>query len=349
MQPLFNCEINYFPSQHLTQIYDGFEKLRKIGIVNISLKPTKSTAKKPILKVKVNNKHTIIYDTLDGFNWINGTIDDNLEYFRTNIHADYYFKRSYNQQILDFSNTNCRIYPLGLNYSFEPEGKFPKTVKETFKDLLKNTSLVKKYYQKKTFCYKDFEFLPIPLKQIKVLFIAGLWNPNNTSSEYLKRERALINKHRISAIRACQKEFGKQFTGGLQRNSFSSKNHKELTLPYTMTNKASFLKAIKTHSICIATTGLHHSTGWKFGEYVAASRAIVSEPLAYDLPGDFKSDKNYLAFNNEEELLSKIHFLLKNKDAVVNMMNNNYQYYHNYLRPDKLVLNTLLKIQDNGF
>ncbi len=99
----------------------------------------------------------------------------------------------------------------------------------------------------------------------------------------------------------------------------------------------------------MATTGLHNSIGWKFGEYVAASRAILSEPLIYGLPGNFEHGKNYLPFNNEDELLHKTYSLLKNKDELLDMMNSNFHYYNNFLRPDKLVLNTLLKIYQNEY
>ncbi len=347
MKPLFKCEINYFPSPHLSQIYDGFEKLRKLGIVNISIKPAIGNPTKPLLHVIIDNKYTVIYDTLDGLNWIKGSTQDNLNYFKTNIQADYYFKRSFNKQIIDYSPNRCKVYPLGFNIPFEPMGKYPKNLKEKLKDFISNNNIISKYYKKKSFCSKDFEFFPIPNKNDKILFIAQLWNPDDVKLEHLKIERELINKNRVNCIKACQKEFGKKFTGGLKQNSFAVQKSKSLIIPDYITNRESFLNAIKEHNICIATTGLHNSIGWKFGEYLAASRAIISEPLLYEIPGDFENDKNYLIFQNEEELLNKVHYLLNNREVLYDVMNNNFQYYNNYLRPDKLVLNTLLKIYDD--
>ena len=65
-------------------------------------------------KSRLDDRYTIIYDTLDGLNWINGSIQDNLNYFRENIGADYYFERSFNKQISDFSPKNYKVYLIGL-------------------------------------------------------------------------------------------------------------------------------------------------------------------------------------------------------------------------------------------
>ncbi len=217
---LFNCELNYFPSSHLSQIYDGFEKLRKEGIVGTSLKPVIGGDRKPLLNVKINNKHTVIYDTLDGLNWIDGSIEDNLHYFKNNIKADYCFKRSYNQQVLEHSPLNCKVYPLGLNTSFKEEGGFPGNSKQMVKDLILNNKIIERWTKRRSISSKDFEFFPTPAKNNKILFLTRLWDPEEVTVEHLKIEREILNKKRIDYIKACQKEFGKYFTGGLIEDSF---------------------------------------------------------------------------------------------------------------------------------
>lgn len=344
MKPLFKCELNYFPSPHLNQIYDGFEKLRKIGIIDVSIKPVVSDNTKPLLNVVIDNKYKVIYDTLDGMNWIDGTIENNLNHFRKNTKADFYFKRSYSNQILEYAPENCKVFPLGLNIPFKPEGKYPTNLLETVKNRIKDNFIISKYYGKTSFSSIDFEHFPIVAKENKILFLTKLWNPEEVSLEHLKAERENINKNRMDCIKACRKEFGKNFVGGLQQDSFSILKAKDLILPNALTKRVSFLKTVKESNICIATSGLHNSIGWKFGEYVAASRAIISEPLEYELPGKFDLDKNYFAYNNEQELLTKTAELLKNRDTLFEMMNSNFQYYNNYMRPDILILNTLLTI-----
>ena len=150
----------------------------------------------------------------------------------------------------------------------------------------------------------------------------------------------------MNFIKICRDQFGSQFVGGLQIDDFSTKHAKDLVVPNSLTNRRNFNNIVKSSNICIATSGLHNSIGWKFGEYVAASRAIISEPLEYELPGSFSHNKNYLVFQNENELIYNIDHLLKEKDEVYQMMKNNFRYYNNYLSPDKLVLNTILKIYE---
>ena len=131
--------------------------------------------------------------------------------------------------------------------------------------------------------------------------------------------------------------------------AFLFKRSKDLIAPFSLTKREAYLQVIKEHNICIATTGLHNSISWKFGEYVAASRAILSEPLIYELPGNFENSKNYLSFNNEDELLNGTYSLLKNKDELFDMMNNNFHYYNNFLRHYRLVFNTLISIYQNEY
>jgi hypothetical protein len=97
------------------------------------------------------------------------------------------------------------------------------------------------------------------------------------------------------------------------------------------------------YPICIATTGLYNSIGWKFGEYVAFSKAIVSEKLLYEVPGNFGPGKNYAEFETAEQCVDQAVALVNEKTTREQMMENNYRYYNEYLAPDKLVWRTLEK------
>jgi len=98
---------------------------------------------------------------------------------------------------------------------------------------------------------------------------------------------------------------------------------------------------VKQSDICIGSMGLHESIGWKTGEYIAASRAIVNERLHYKITGNFDIGKNYLSFNNVDECVNHISHLMQNPDIVYAMKKENEKYYHNFLRPDKQISNAL--------
>ncbi|WP_445381945.1 hypothetical protein [Robiginitalea sp. IMCC43444] len=346
---LFKCEISYFDSPHLNQIYDGFFKLKKAGLIDLKIKKSydKSRGTKPILKVVLDEKHLVIYDTLDGLNWLDGPLNENLSYFKNSFEDTFYFKRSHSNLLNQYLPKGCQLHPLGLNYYFIPDGNYPqpqlaslkKSIKELARDLVPN--LFKNFVK-----LEDFEFLPIKNSSDRVLFLCRLWNPNEVESNQDRMEREVINNRRIELIQACRKEFGKFFTGGLQECPYSKKTAQQLMISAELSKKNVFMQSIKEHNICISTKGLFNSIGWKFAEYVAASRAIISEPLDYNLPGDFARQKNYLEFNTMEECLSRIESLLVNPKRIDEIMNNNFYYYNNWVSSDKLVLNTLLRVHN---
>lgn len=334
------CEIEYIKLSHLNQIYQGFNMLEKQGIIKIKLvKPRDSNRNKPILRVRLDNKIDVIYDTLDGFNW-KGDFDkeENLKFFANNYDCDFYFKRSFNEDLLKYNSPNRKVLPLGLNYDIYKNGKIS--------DLQENIKYIISYFiesKRNLIKYNYFEKPPIPNDKTSILFLTRLWDPSETKNLKYKEEREIINQNRIECIEICKKEFGDFFTGGLLTNSFSEKYAKNLCLPNQKTTKISFLNSLQKHDICINTLGLHNSTGWKFAEYIAASRAIISEPLVYQSPG-LSEGNNYLSFTDSDSMVVGIEKLLKNKSQ---MMLNNYHYYNNFIRPDSLIMNSLFLALNN--
>jgi hypothetical protein len=339
----FDCEVQAFPSPYFAQIYEGLEILRKKGWVNLTVTPELKKQDKPVLKMILNRKHVILYDGLDGINWVDGSLEDNIQYFRNNIKADFYFKRSFHQTLKDNAPNGCQVFPLGLNYTFFPERNFFNDSKSRMKHFIGN-SFLSSFFKHTAINSSEFEYPPIRNEKFKILFLTKFWNPDDIDLDHLKTEREVMNRNRAEFIRACRREFGDRFIGGVDNSSFSEKFAKDLIMDAGMTNKKAFLKTVKESNVCISTAGLHDSIGWKFGEYVAASRAIVSEPLAYGVPGDFHEDRNYLVFRNTDMLIEKVSLLVNDKNALAEMMTNNYRYYNNYVKPENLVLNTLLTV-----
>jgi len=62
-----------------------------------------------------------------------------------------------------------------------------------------------------------------------------------------------------------------------------------------LSNRRNYLEVMKQSDICISSMGLHQSIGWKTGEYIAASKAIINESFHYKVVGDFQIGKNYLS------------------------------------------------------
>ncbi|WP_297420725.1 hypothetical protein [Clostridium sp.] len=320
-------------AKHLNQIYAGFIDLYKKGIIEIS-KENKYDTEKQILEVIIDDNKKVIFDTMD----------ENEFYAKSvmNINnIDYYFKRSFKSK--EASRHTFKSYPLGLNYNvYSKSGnilEIEEVLKNKFKKILKN--------YKYNFYTEDFESFSISEENPKICFLTRVWdtNSNEIEDEDVKREREEINNFRIECIKSCKENFKENFIGGIEDSEFARKNFSEFIVENTgITKRDKFLDAIKKTEICVATTGLHKSIGWKVGEYVAASRVIVSEPLFYELPGEFKNGQNYIEFRNANELIEVIKNLISNKEKRQEIMKNNLYYYNNYVKPEMTVLNSLLKV-----
>lgn len=351
MSKLFECELEFFPNPHLMQIYTGFFALQKAGIIDLKIKRIKySDSSIPIINAVINKTYKAVYDTIDGLSWIPGDSDTNLEHFKKTVKTDFYFKRSYDPRMQEYKPDNCEVYPFGLNYNVHPDKnmlRYAATFRDKIKYIAKTNKLFKTISNKPFFYTRDFEYYPIKARENRILFLTRLWSPEEARSERSREFRAQLNATRIKCIEACKKAYGNLFTGGLYMESYAKKNYPSLAMPGSFTNKASYLQSVKEHTICVTTTGLHNSIGWKLGEYVAASRAIVTEPLNFSLPGSFNRGSNYFEFETPEELLTQVDFLLSNPDQILETMKNNYYYYNNFVKPENLILNTLITITNH--
>jgi hypothetical protein len=356
MKPSIRCKLAYKKSPHLQQLYAGFVRLQALGVLELLIHPQaedRRLAHHPILYVTVNDRFRVVYDALDGLNWIPGTIEENLAFFQATFSADYYFKRSFNQQVAEQAPRGCKALPLGLNYHIRPDRSLAtESVKEGLQSIIRRSDFASRILRLKneemSLPAEDYEYVPVACKDAKILFLTRVWNPAGFKTDRTKADIEAINESRMSVVRICRKEFGERFCGGLTDDEFTRKCAKSLIAPLSLTNKKRYLELVKSHAVCIATTGLHGSIGWKFSEYVAASRAILTEPLLYEVPGCFRKGQNYLEYRHEDELIAGIDALLRNPTALLRMMQENYRYYNNYLRPQNLVLNTLLRVLEEN-
>ncbi len=349
-----DCEIfAHSDTEHLQQIFTGFNLLHRKGF--LKLKQTipaeflhnKSSADRwndyKFLNVKVIlNGNTRIYYDLHDWNWI----DEKLL-----ADADFYFKRSYDRAQISQYKENSKIFPLGLNYPVVSDQRdFFKLRRAKFyqgKDRIK--TIVKSLKFAETLGFDGgaeqlnyLEALPDFNLEPKILFMARAWDTNRIESREQKESVEQINESRAAYVRALRQEFGLRFFGGLAHDDFSRKYYRDCLLPdESLADKRKYLEFVKTFPICVATTGLNRSNGWKLGEYVALAKAIITEPLHYQVTGDFAAGKNYLEFTDTEQLRQTAAKLLDDKELRVRLMLENYQYYNAFVRPDSMILQSL--------
>jgi hypothetical protein len=352
---------------HSRQIFTGFCELARSGAIDLGMveqdwNPDYETEN--LIKVTVNGDMDLLFDTNDGFYWIHDSVDRNIDYFAERIlpRFRYVFKRSCDPQMVGrFGDAAAKFQPLGLNYDVtSPCNAMDRRYygwRDQLKKRVKRSAILCRALDRvsdRLFHIQNFEHPPLPPPPElppRILLLTRLWDPVGeevgsvaaTVRESGARDRNSINRVRIECLEACRTAFAGHFTGGLSDTPYARRIAPHLIAAAGMTDKQSYMHLVKSSQICVASTGLHLSTGWRLGEYVAASRAIVSEKIHDDLPGDFRVGRNYLEFSTADELVGAIQRLVADRSLMSSLMWNNHGYYRAHVRPDSLVLNALLK------
>lgn len=338
---------------HLYQIIAGLYLLEKSGKIKLRIKKLAADDPKrlPYNMLRVNaGGRSLIYDMNDGYDNLlkSGESFEKL-YDGLLEGCDFMFKRSFNADMNSRLREPQKIKKTAPNFFVTTRGNpahlpvpcDPK--REKLKKLVRLLPFSEFY---NGWCYEEAFFSePSESSEPRVLFMARLWDPAGDFpgqlTEEKSDERRLINESRAECIRLCRREFGSRFFGGITPSAFSQREYPDLLLPDSSAGKKNeYLRHMKTFDIHISTMGLHRSTGWKFAEYIAASRAVVSEPLYYESAGDLKEGKNYLSFTSADECAKRIDELFDN-DRRLMMMNSNRDYRDRYMRCGTIASDTL--------
>jgi hypothetical protein len=329
-------------SQHVYQVISGFLMLQRVGVVDVSLRyDERHRAHLPtshLAELRLAGGVTIAYDMLDGYNFAD---PERLNDYLASV--DVYFKRSFNPNYHAGIANASRILPFGLNY--------PVTVRHPFFLRLGATSLeglprsaVRMLLRPWLLDATRFEDVPRQRGDPQILFQTQTWDPAeaDVQSDHGRREREEMNELRAACVRLLRQEFGHRFRGGFVPTAHARKHFPDCLLDRPeAASKRRFMQALKQADICVATTGLHESNGWSLGEYVAGSKAVVAQHLSYTVPA-FTEGRNYLGFATAGECVDRASDLASDPERLRKMQVENYAYYHRFLRPDRLVLNSLL-------
>ena len=339
---------------HLYQIIAGFELLKQSGKIELDIKRLNpgSPLRLPynMLEADIDGSK-IIFDMNDGYDNILEAGQDYIEFYNKILaRCDLLFKRSYNEELNSKLINPEKIRKTAPNFMVTVKGNpahlsvpcDPK--KEKVKKLIRMIPGTQ-YYN--GYCYEEnFRAEPKINNKPKILFMARLWDPagefKGQLSEEKSEERRKINESRASCIRLCRNEFRDSFLGGITDSKYAVKEYPDLVIKNNkFSKKNEYLSLMKSFDIHIATMGLHKSTGWKFAEYLAASKAIVSEPLYYSSTGNLSETRNYLVFKNGIDCCEKINELFDEQKRY-SMMCANREYYNEFMSCEKLVNHSIL-------
>lgn len=351
------CHLLYHSdSEHLQQLYTGLLLLRESGFIRLSQQyrqfPVDYANNAPHLK---SAGHAHLDVLLDGRLKLHFDTHDAQEIATSELErCDFYFKRSYAADVVAAlpPDRRKRVFPLGLNYRVLPDELDFFAVRRGVR--LNGISRASLSAIKRACDIGDFlgplprlahmQSSTNPEAEPQVLFLVAAYDPYDDPQREARktRDRIQINENRARIIRLMREALGSRFTGGFADSRFSRQHYADLIVPREMTHQPSYLERLRKTPICIATTGLHGSIGWKLAEYVAFAKAPVSEPLNYQVPGAFEREKNFLEFTSPEECLTATVRLIEDRGLRQELMRNNAAYYLSHLRPDSLVRNALL-------
>lgn len=354
---MMDCRLLYrSTSPHLQQLYTGLVCLHDQGRIRLSQRPRTSAiryasdashlrdAGHAHLDLILERRLRLHFDTHDAADIALGELDD----------CDFYFKRSYSTEQVQRLPLRlaAKMRRLGLNYRVLPDRVDGFAVRRALQrpDPAGSPSrarmLLEALDHRNRLAFRPRLSLmrgePAPRQEPRALFLVAAYDPGAPGlGAHEIEDRIRINESRALCIRLLKAELGDRFTGGFAPTRFTQSRYPDLVAPLEWVYQQRYLEAVRTHPVCIATTGLHRSIGWKLAEYVAFARAIVSEPLAFEVPGDLSAGDHYLESGTPEDCVRAAVKLMQDAGLREHLMRANAAYYEGWLKPDTLVMNAL--------
>jgi hypothetical protein len=351
-----SCRLLYqSASPHIQQLYTGFRLLHRSEFLRLSQEmrrtpvsyrndaPHLADASHAHLDAVVGEQLRLHFDTHDSQELALGELES----------CDFYFKRSYLSTAVEAlpANERSKVIPLGLNYRVLPDVADSFAMRRAWRmnglSGATLTALKQALDTNNRFGFQprlpQMEAPPNLRADPNVLFLVAAYDPHDDPARSQEKidDRIYINETRARCLRLLKDALGARFTGGFSHSRFTAEQYPDLVVPAGSTSQPRYLRTLQSFPICVASTGLHGSTGWKMAEYVAFSKAILSERLVYETPGAFAPGKNYIEFTSPEECLNGAVRLIEDVALRQQLMRSNAAYYRDYLRPDALVRNAL--------
>jgi hypothetical protein len=262
--------------------------------------------------------------------------------------CDIYLKRSYHPADIARLPTALqnKFVPFGLNYACNAPGRrffaaaAPWLAARILHGLGGPAALREEKHAVLQFLlipdYRRFEHEPpLPL-QPEIVFQTRVWTQADCDTEPIEP----LNESRVELVRALRKNFPKQFRGGVIPTKLAREQYPD-ALTREPTRPSQYLNISKRSLIGISTRGLHHSVPFKFPEYMAGSKCIVSEPLRNELPEPPAHGRDLLLFRNVDECLAICEELLSRLERARELRQGVWKYYQDHVEPAAHVRNCL--------
>jgi hypothetical protein len=165
----------------------------------------------------------------------------------------------------------------------------------------------------------------------RVLFQTRAWSDADMSDP---DDRSMLNESRARLIRALREEYADRFVGGFVDSPVARRLYPDL-LTSMPSDRASYVELIGSCAIGVSTVGLHGSNPWKVAEYLAAGRAIVSEPLRFEIPESLDGIVDW--FDSPSDCVAAVRTLLDDAGTLTAHREAARRFWEENARPDVLL------------
>ena len=185
----------------------------------------------------------------------------------------------------------------------------------------------------------QFEAPPSEPAQPLVLLQTRTWPKTQSTHDH----RDVTNDQRVELIRTLRRRLGDRFRGGLRPGHQARRDFPdEVTdLP---ADPIAYLSLVRQCAIVVSTPGLFASNQAQLAESMAASRAVVTMPLAYEIPRTLVDGDEVSEFTDPEGCADACERLLDAPDLLQHRRERAWAYYNAEVRPDVLMRNRLLEL-----
>ncbi|MGH9291720.1 MAG: glycosyltransferase [Acidimicrobiales bacterium] len=177
-----------------------------------------------------------------------------------------------------------------------------------------------------------------------IFFQTRVWDPS-LGSDPVDRQR--VNGVRVQTIRTLKRTFGKRFVGGLVPSRYAIATYPDCITSWGSDNNQ-YTAQLRRCAIAVSTTGLFGSVPFKIPEYLAAARAIVTEPLRVILPRQLRAEGEILTFATASECVEQCDRLLAMPRLRNALRRNAAEYYVHNVRPDSLLRGRFRDLRAEG-
>ena len=166
-----------------------------------------------------------------------------------------------------------------------------------------------------------------------VFMIARLWEHASCVKKANIERKAFIEACKIAV---CNFEGG--FLAFKSHPDYKNFINHIFSVPYSVND---YIKKTRKSYFVFNNTTMHHCHGWKLGEYLAMSKAMISMPIENDLPEKLVHGINVHFVNNIDEISEAVSVLLGDVEYVNNLSEGAEKYYNKYVSPAS-VLNYII-------